>query len=69
MHKNLKDDLEAQRDVSLVIRLLSDTVRTADDLLHQVTIDGYHVSYTEIYGESSTDRLLEQTVYVILNWC
>ena len=44
MHSNLKDDLEAQRDISLVIRLLADTIRTAEDLLHQVTIDGYHVS-------------------------
>lgn len=44
MFDNLKDDLESQRDIALVMSLLSDTLRTADDLLHQVTIDGYHVS-------------------------
>lgn len=46
MYNHLKDDLEVQRDIALVMSLLADTVRTADDLLHQVTIDGYHVSKT-----------------------
>ncbi|XP_067948297.1 guanine nucleotide exchange factor DBS-like isoform X2 [Watersipora subatra] len=42
MHNNLKDDLEVQRDISLVLSLLADTINTAGNLLHQVTIDGYH---------------------------
>lgn len=47
---NLKDDEEAKRDVSTVITSLADTITTADNLLHQVTIDGYHVSYEYISG-------------------
>ena len=43
MYKNLKDDEEEQRDISQVIKQLTDTVQTADNLLHQVKIDGYQV--------------------------
>ena len=43
MYKNLKDDEEAQRDISQVIKQLTDTVQTADNLLHQVKIYGYQV--------------------------
>ncbi|KAF6020101.1 MCF2L2 [Bugula neritina] len=54
MYSNLKDDLEAQRDTQLVLSLLSDTMQTATNLLHQVTIDGYHLSDSSLQKTSET---------------